>query len=92
MRTRTRGRLIRRVGKNWTVEDLPSGPVRVMDSQVAARMAQHWPSFGATIPGDSEPARRGPIERPPTTDPAGHNSAMRTRARNARAARRGGRR
>ena len=87
-----RTREIRRRGSGgwWTVERLPADGWRDLDADAGRRMARHWPSFGPdSTPRDSEPYRRGPVDRTPdTTDPAEHNRAMRTRVRNTRRDRR----
>jgi len=81
----TRGRQIRRRGRCWTVEALPTDGWRDLDIDAGRRMARHWPAFGPdSTPRDSEPVRREPVERTLATDPGEHNTAMRTRARNTR--------
>jgi hypothetical protein len=70
------------------VEEIPTGAVREYHTlgseaaHVARRLAVHLPSFGgATVPYDSEAARRAPVERNAPADPGEHNRRMRRNAR-----------
>lgn len=83
-------RKIRRRIRNWTVEDIPAGALRVFSGPdagaTARRMAAHWPSFTReTVPLSHVTVDRAPVDRP-SRDPGEHNREVR---RNARAARRG---